>query len=129
MKASIKLLNTSAEQRCNQGEPLCPLLVLMIDRYPPNVRHCMYGSDADLMLLDLMIHEPHFTLVREVVVFGGPRKGKDDNAKKIIARQTKEQEWQLVHLSLFRQYLNVELRAEVRLHIYVSFDVTFLLIG
>ena len=89
----------------------------------------MYGSDADLMLLDLMIHEPHFTLVREVVVFGGPRKGKDDNAKKIIARQTKEQEWQLVHLSLFRQYLNVELRAEVRLHIYVSFDVTFLLIG
>ncbi|KAH9129625.1 hypothetical protein LEN26_005544 [Aphanomyces euteiches] len=81
--------------------------------YPPNVRHCMYGSDADLMLLGLMTHEPHFTLVREVVVFGGPRKGKDDNAKKIIARQTKEQEWQLVHLSLFRQYLNVELRAEV----------------
>ncbi|KAF0759036.1 hypothetical protein AaE_003768, partial [Aphanomyces astaci] len=81
--------------------------------YPPNVRHCMYGSDADLMLLGLMTHEPHFTLVREVVNFGGGssrKKGKDDNsAKKIIARQTKEPEWQLVHLSLFRQYLNMEL--------------------
>ncbi|KAF0685588.1 Aste57867_22556 [Aphanomyces stellatus] len=80
--------------------------------YPPNVRHCMYGSDADLMLLGLMTHEPHFTLVREVVVFGGPRKV-GENAKKIVARQTKEQEWQLVHLSLFRQYLNFELYAQV----------------
>ncbi|RHY53257.1 hypothetical protein DYB38_006712 [Aphanomyces astaci] len=86
--------------------------------YPPNVRHCMYGSDADLMLLGLMTHEPHFTLVREVVNFGGGssrKKGKDDNsAKKIIARQTKEPEWQLVHLSLFRQYLNMELSVPVR---------------
>ncbi|OQS07005.1 5'-3' exoribonuclease 1 (ISS) [Thraustotheca clavata] len=82
--------------------------------YPPNVRHCMYGSDADLMLLGLMTHEPHFTLLREVVDFsGGRRSAKDENTKKIVARQTKEQEWQLVHLSIFRQYLNMELYADV----------------
>ncbi|ETV94821.1 hypothetical protein H310_11488 [Aphanomyces invadans] len=81
--------------------------------YPPNVRHCMYGSDADLMLLGVMTHEPHFTLVREVVQFGSGSRKPDNSAKKIVARQTKEQQWQLVHLSLFRQYLSIELHVPV----------------
>ncbi|CAH0489278.1 unnamed protein product [Peronospora farinosa] len=42
----------------------------MASNYEANMRHCMYGSDADLMLLGLMTHEPHFTLVRETVVWG-----------------------------------------------------------
>lgn len=71
--------------------------------YDANVRHCMYGSDADLMLLGLMTHEPHFTLVRETVVWG--------SHKQTVARkQIDEQQWQLVHLSLFREYLMMEMR-------------------
>ncbi|KAI9990834.1 hypothetical protein PInf_018446 [Phytophthora infestans] len=77
----------------------------MTDDYEANLRHCMYGSDADLMLLGLMTHEPHFTLVRETVVWGS-------HHKKVAAKQIEEQQWQLVHLSLFREYLMMEMRVQ-----------------
>ncbi|CAI5739140.1 unnamed protein product [Hyaloperonospora brassicae] len=76
--------------------------------YDANVRHCMYGSDADLMLLGLMTHEPHFTLVRETVVWGRQH-------NRVAAKQIEEQQWQLVHLSLFREYLMLEMRVEAPL--------------
>lgn len=80
--------------------------------YEPNLRHCMYGSDADLMLLSLMTHEPHFTLIREHVDWGSGSsrsKGKISVAEK---KKIQEDQWQLVHLSLFREYLMMEMRVK-----------------
>ncbi|XP_043500398.1 5'-3' exoribonuclease 1 [Polistes fuscatus] len=69
------------------------------ENYNPNTRHCLYGLDADLIMLGLCTHERNFSLLREEVKFGKKQK------KVLTPEETK---FCLLHLSLLRDYLSHE---------------------
>eukprot|EP00957_Ditylum_brightwellii_P109294 8336974-Ditylum_brightwellii.AAC.1 len=58
-------------------------------------------------MLGLVSHEPHFTLLREIVDFGAGF-SRNDNALKSVMKFTKQSDFQLLHLSILREYLQIE---------------------
>ncbi|SPP89993.1 blast:5'-3' exoribonuclease 1 [Drosophila guanche] len=66
--------------------------------FDPNTRHCLYGLDADLIILGMCTHELHFVVLREEVKFGR-------NVKRASVEETR---FFLLHLGLLREYLELE---------------------
>ena len=97
-------------------------------QHDPNTRHVIYGLDADLIMLGLATHEPHFRVLREDVFFqqGKARSckicGQTNHKTEECTGEEKKKQGEFderqdavekpfiwLHVSILREYLAVEL--------------------
>eukprot|EP00598_Pedospumella_elongata_P008857 CAMPEP_0185012164 /NCGR_PEP_ID=MMETSP1098-20130426/98162_1 /TAXON_ID=89044 /ORGANISM="Spumella elongata, Strain CCAP 955/1" /LENGTH=1230 /DNA_ID=CAMNT_0027541217 /DNA_START=64 /DNA_END=3756 /DNA_ORIENTATION=+ len=78
--------------------------------YQPNLRHCILGADADMIMLALATHEPYFLVLRDVLDFKRAKKPfMDHHHNNAQPTAPKIRSMNYIRINVLREYLVNEL--------------------
>ena len=78
------------------------------EKYNPYTKHCIYGLDADLIMLSLLSHEYNFVILREDYFKMKKQAKVENNEIKNEKYSEKKIEYQFFLISVLREYLELE---------------------
>ncbi|TYJ34911.1 hypothetical protein E1A91_A05G200200v1 [Gossypium mustelinum] len=78
--------------------------------FDPNTRHCLYGLDADLIMLALATHEVHFSILRELQNVRTAKRKSGEFDEKGDRKNVARKPYQFLNIWTLREYLEHEMR-------------------
>jgi len=86
----------------------------------PNIRHCLFGQDGDLIMLGLATHEPNLLLLREQVLFDRKRRSMAQHFQQLEGVSDSyifNPNFEFLHMNVLRDYFALEFETSNWFHI------------